>query len=613
MEHSPEGLRVVLDFLHSQQYFKALLALEQESGERLRSYGKELDFFYDLISEGRFDDAERFIQPLCNRYKEKHSQIVFQIRKAKFLEQIEASTNPNVEELVTLLRDLENLAPREELSKLFYCLNLSKLQDSPEFRDWNQWKGRATCFEECLACLGNIYSVPPAPELTATLSQLLALNSPRRQSGSPSKHRASSRYSADSDPRRDNSYETSVVINDSESTERELKQKSWVLDPRGINEALQEVEGLEEESFEEDMSLQTTDLMSRFSPTTLREVAVLTDKQPIRTSAFSSKGDFFVMGTNSKCLKICSIEQLIEGVLADRPKLQEVEVCLEARNLHFGSVYCVDWSANGEQIASGSNDKTIKVLSCRDYSAFASAEPLVWSNGRYLKPAPGLPELHETLLAGHQATVRTVCFSPQDDRTLLSGGIVDCDIKVWNTEVGSCVQRLQGHQGAVYSISASGDGKFFVSVGTDRKIFIWDLRTRRQALVLNAESFAEINAVALNCTYNHVKYQGKVQSTQKLAAVGHCDGLVSLWDITGGKLFTKFLYHSTECRSVEFSPDANWLVSASFDSSIGIVDLNSTQTYKLEQHQDRVVCARWHPSLPVLLSTSADKTVRLFS
>ena len=37
------------------------------------------------------------------------------------------------------------------------------------------------------------------------------------------------------------------------------------------------------------------------------------------------------------------------------------------KNIHYGSVYCLDWSRDGAQIATGSNDKSIKLISCPDF------------------------------------------------------------------------------------------------------------------------------------------------------------------------------------------------------------------------------------------------------
>ncbi|MEE4248799.1 MAG: hypothetical protein V2I33_25765 [Kangiellaceae bacterium] len=104
-------------------------------------------------------------------------------------------------------------------------------------------------------------------------------------------------------------------------------------------------------------------------------------------------------------------------------------------------------------------------------------------------------------------------------------------------------------------------------------------------MVLNADSYSEMNYVALNNSALHMRAQFKSKiasmylkqaapyvSDQKLAAVAHCDGAITLWDITAGKRVTHMLNHTAECRSVEFSCDNKWLVSASFDGSIGVMN-----------------------------------------
>ena len=80
------------------------------------------------------------------------------------------------------------------------------------------------------------------------------------------------------------------------------------------------------------------------------------------------------------------------------------------------------------------------------------------------------------VLEGHSAIVRTLCFSPTNDLILLSGGLVDTEIKVWDSETGKNVANLKGHKGSVNSIKMANDGSYAFSVGTDKFIHIWDVR-----------------------------------------------------------------------------------------------------------------------------------------
>lgn len=90
------------------------------------------------------------------------------------------------------------------------------------------------------------------------------------------------------------------------------------------------------------------------------------------------------------------------------------------------------------------------------------------------------------------------------------------------------------------------------------------------------------------------------------------DGLISLWDLRTAKMANSFHYHNLDCRSVEFSPDSRWLASASFDHTLGFTNLETEETTQIVKHNDRVVSCKWHGSLPILISTSADRTARVF-
>ncbi|CAG9323077.1 unnamed protein product [Blepharisma stoltei] len=665
-----ETVRLILQYLEANEYHRALIELEKDSKVKLRRYGKEIDFFCNLITDGRFEDAETFITPLKNRSEPSYNKVLYTLRKQRFLEALESATDPKLDDLVGWLKELESVAAREDFSELCHIISLNKIIDHPDYANWNIYRGRINCFNDCLKFLSEIYPISaselPKCSLTELLGQLNSveilgetgnMRSPKFNS-EQNKIRGSFRYSQElNEEKKENASEGSLVINEAENqADREEEAKGnnkkvsfWNI-PKVTEEVSDEenkivynIEELDVMSPGEDHSLgedheemfrqSSQELMASFNPALLKEMARIEDAKPIRCSAFNVSGDYFVLGTNSNSIKVCSMHNIVDGLMYNEHQGREqyIDIVFELRRAYIGSVYCIDWSRSETQIAAGYSDKNIRVLFCPDFLELqeTQSETLMCEEGRYLNGEGELPEIMEVVLQGHQDIVRTVCYNPVDDRILLSGGSNDGDIKVWNTETGQFLQKLQGHNGSIFQIAAEGKASYFISVATDRTLRLWDLRSNKCQMTLNGESFAEMTSVALTNSATQVRaetkdkitniflkrQQGKQAAPAKpnLAAVGHADGIVTVWDINAGRLYSKNSYHLAECRSVDFSADTRWLVSSSFDRSIGLVQMDTGSACRLEYHEDRVVSARWHPFLPILLSTSADKTARIFS
>ena len=82
----------------------------------------------------------------------------------------------------------------------------------------------------------------------------------------------------------------------------------------------------------------------------------------------------------------------------------------------------------------------------------------------------------------------------------------------------------------------SGDGNCCISVGMDKSLKLWDLRSYECSISIPTTKYAEMNYVSLKentKNYSSVKHIEKSTYSPAsggiLAAVAHIDGLVSLW------------------------------------------------------------------------------------
>ncbi|XP_070377050.1 WD repeat-containing protein 47 isoform X2 [Dermacentor albipictus] len=322
------------------------------------------------------------------------------------------------------------------------------------------------------------------------------------------------------------------------------------------------------------------------------QVTNLEDAQVVRACDFHPSGQFYAVGSNSKTLRICgypTITDLREGDVAHQPT-----VLFKRLKHHKGSIYCLAWNQTGDLLATGSNDKTIKLM-------------------RFKSETCALDTGGEAELTMHDGTVRDVCFVEDlSNRSslLISGGAGDCKIYVTDCETATPFQALSGHSGHVLSLYTWG-GAMFVSGSQDRTIRFWDLRTRGCVNLVTAPPASgsgpgsPVAAVA-------------VDPSGRMLVSGHEDATCMLYDIRGGRTIQTFRPHSSDLRSVRFSPRAYYLLTASYDRKCVLTDLQGDLTQPLPsvvvaEHADKVIQARWHPSDFSFVSTSADKTAVLWA
>jgi len=321
---------------------------------------------------------------------------------------------------------------------------------------------------------------------------------------------------------------------------------------------------------------------------------VIEDSHPIRTSCFSPKGDCLAIGTNSRSLKIYSLSHVLSNFKKYTTLNAQTKMPLifEQKNHHLGSLYCLDWSVSGRLLASGSNDKIIKLM---------VVPPLSEGEGKNNED----DDILELPINGHNGTIRSICFDPSSDLTLLTAGDVDKNIKMWDTENGSSKGELIGHSKDVTTIKWSNDGSYFGSGSADKTIKLWDIKSLKEICTIPTLGYGPINDISLLNT-----------GEMLIVAAGHVDGNITIWDAQRKSLFTEIKENSQgkEVRTVCFSPDGKFLISGGFDNKIKIYDiLNNFNLASELEHNDKVVSVKWHPDLPIIVSTSADKTARIWS
>ncbi|CCO38128.1 Vegetative incompatibility protein HET-E-1 [Rhizoctonia solani AG-1 IB] len=188
----------------------------------------------------------------------------------------------------------------------------------------------------------------------------------------------------------------------------------------------------------------------------------------------------------------------------------------------------VRFSSNGNQLVSGSGDRTIRIWDLRS------------------------DEVSSKCLLGHTDWVRSVAFSP-DDAWVVSGSD-DCKVGLWDARDSVLIWMGSTHTNEVNSVMFSPDGSFVASGSRDGMILFWDIRT---GAVIGEPLFGEslqVQSLTFSPDGNTI-------------ASGSNHHMISVWDVNTRVLRQSFEAYSG-VYSVAFSPDGRHIISGEKDGSI---------------------------------------------
>src|SRR3990172_8496397 len=253
---------------------------------------------------------------------------------------------------------------------------------------------------------------------------------------------------------------------------------------------------------------------------------------------------------------------------------------------HGGAVTTIDFSRDGRFLVSGSRDKTIKVwdigsgkevrtitqgFSQGIYQVKFSPDAKTiaagsWELTKKDPPVAGFAKIFSTetgmelkRLEGTPHPLFSVAFSPDGSRLIVSGwGMVfkKFDLSTVPLPCSLDIPNL-GYYTAIQSLDVNPDGSRIVAGGKDKQIRILDASDGKLLHLITSDKGhkKDVNAVRFSP-------DGKT-----FASAGE-DMLVKIWDGGTGNLKKTFRGHTGIINSVCFSPDGRWILTASDDGTI---------------------------------------------
>jgi len=318
----------------------------------------------------------------------------------------------------------------------------------------------------------------------------------------------------------------------------------------------------------------------------------------IHTVEFSPKGDLIASGSQDKTIKLWKPD----GTL------------LKTLTGHQDGITSVAFSPRQPLLASASNDKTIKLWNTngllvktltghRDAVMALSFSPtedkLISSSFDHTIKLWTIEGKLLKTIAAHPDKIKTVVFSPDGQR--FASGSVDNTVKIWTSD-GTLLKTLTGHQDEIMSLAWSPDGQTLASASRDKTVKLWS----REGLLVN--TLGPFDDAVWDVTFS---------PNQQFLAAGIRNKEVKLWR-TNAKtsVYTPYktlLGHDGEVNRIVFSPDSQIIASASWDKSVKLWKTKDYLVSRLIGHQDSVWGVAFSPDGQTIASSSLDKTIKLWT
>jgi WD40 repeat protein/serine/threonine protein kinase len=239
---------------------------------------------------------------------------------------------------------------------------------------------------------------------------------------------------------------------------------------------------------------------------------------------------------------------------------------------HTDRVNAVAFSPDGQWLASGSDDATIKV-----WDATTGQEA--------------------STLRGHTAGVQSVAFSP--DGTRLASASDDRTVKVWDRTTRQMTHTLRGHTDRVLRVTYCPDGRWLASASFDGTVKVWNTSTGRLHRTLSG--------------YNHPTGAVAFSPDGTRLVWVHHDGTAKVWDRMAGQEVHPLRGPGLGTAHLAFSPDGSRIALAGWPRRLAVLDATTGRAIRhLEGHTSFVRGVAFSPDGSRLASASFDGTVRLW-
>ncbi|CAK9272814.1 unnamed protein product [Sphagnum jensenii] len=301
----------------------------------------------------------------------------------------------------------------------------------------------------------------------------------------------------------------------------------------------------------------------------------------VTDTALSPDQRFLVYASITPIVHLVNVGNESGGVqsLANITDIHEgLNFSTDVRGENVFGLWTLQFSHDGRELVAGSSDKSIYVYDLE-------------ANKPVLR------------IVAHKDDVNAVVFADESCHLIYSGSD-DHICKIWDrrcfAQRNKPAGQLVGHLEGITFIDSRGDGRYFISNGKDQTIKLWDIRKMTSGSASSRGSKHQQKIPTFRWDYRWMDYPGMgrdvrhpydqslmtykghlvlrtlircyfsplASTGQKYIYTGSHDGCVYIFDMVTGKQVGRLIFHRGTVRDCSWHPTQPMLVSSSWDGNL---------------------------------------------